>query len=375
MPDKHALLGPSSSKRWLECTPSARLTEHIKENPSCFAEEGTLAHSFCEYKLSKAFGKEVPVPSKNKYYSKEIEDCSDAYVSYVLELYSKAKIKCSDPLVLVEQEVSLEDYVPESFGTCDALIVADDTLYIVDYKHGAGVLVDAKNNTQMMLYAIGALSLFDSLYDIKNIHMTIFQPRLANVSCFEISRDALMDWAEFELKPRALKAFNGEGDFKSGEWCRFCKAKALCKERANSFIKLAKDDFVDAALLTDDEIEDVLSKAEELVSWANDVKDFALKEALSGKKWKSYKLVAGRSNRKFSDDAKAIKALENAGYDPFERKLMSMTNLQKLLGKVKFDEILSSYIIKPEGAPTLVTREDKRAEIEVSSAENDFNNI
>lgn len=372
MPEKHALLGPSSSKRWLECNPSARLTENFDETQSSFAQEGTLAHSFCEYKLSKAMGRELPVPEKNEFYSEEIEECSNAYVSYVMELYEEAKTKCKDPILLVEQEVSLQTYVPESFGTCDALIVADDTLYVIDYKHGCGVLVSAEYNTQMMLYALGALSLFDSLYDITNIHMTIFQPRLSNISTFEMKKDKLLDWAENELKPRALRAFNGEGEFQAGDWCRFCKAKAICKERANSFIGLAHDDFIDPALLTDDEIEEVLAKSELLVSWANDVKDFALEEALKGKKWKSFKLVAGRSNRKFSDDDIVIQKLENAGVDPFEKKLMSITNLQKKLGKVKFDELLGELIIKPEGAPTLVSRNDKRAEIEISSAENDF---
>lgn len=375
MPEKHALLGPSSSKRWLECNPSARLTENFDEAQSSFAQEGTLAHSYCEYKLSKAIGKELPVPEKNEFYSEEIEECSNAYVSYVMELYEEAKTKCKDPILLVEQEVSLEDYVPGSFGTCDALIVADDTLYVIDYKHGCGVLVNCEKNSQLMLYSLGALLIFDSLYRITNIHMSIFQPRLSNISTFEMKKDELLDWAENELKPKALRAFNGEGEFHAGDWCRFCKAKAICKERANSFIGLAKDDFIDPSLLTDEEIEEVLAKSELLVSWANDVKDFALEEALKGKKWKSFKLVAGRSNRKFSDDDIVIKTLENAGVDPFEKKLMSITNLQKKLGKVKFDELLGELIIKPEGAPTLVSRQDKRAEIEISSAENDFKEI
>lgn len=372
MPEKHAFLSCSSSKRWLECTPSARLTETFKDVQSCFAQEGTLAHSFCEYKLSKAIGRELPVPEKNEFYSEEIEECSDEYVSYVMELYEEAKTKCKDPILLVEQEVSLEAYVPESFGTCDALIVADDTLYVIDYKHGSGVFVSAEHNTQIMLYSIGALMLFDGLYDIKNIHMTIFQPRLSNISTFEMKKEELLDWAENELKPKALKAFNGEGDFHAGDWCRFCKAKAICKERANSFLSLAKNDFIDPALLSDDEIEEVLSKSESLVSWANDVKDFALEEALKGKKWKSFKVVAGKSNRKFCDDEKVIQKLENAGVDPFEKKLMSITNLQKKLGKVKFEELLGGLIIKPQGAPTIVSRNDKRVELEISSPENDF---
>lgn len=166
MPSNHALLGPSSSKRWLSCTPSARLTENYEDKESVFAQEGTLAHSFAEYKLNKAIGKTITEPEKNEFYSTEIEECTNAYVSYIMELYEQAKKKCKDPILLVEQEVSLTEYVEGCFGTCDCLIASDDTLYIVDYKHGRGIPVNAENNTQMMMYALGSLLIFDSLYDI-----------------------------------------------------------------------------------------------------------------------------------------------------------------------------------------------------------------
>lgn len=375
MPSNHALLGPSSSKRWLSCTPSARLTENYEDRESAFAKEGTEAHSWAEYKLNKAVGRNTTEPEKGEFYSSEIEECTNAYVAYVMELYEKAKSVCKDPILLVEQEVSLADYVKECFGTCDCLIASDDTLYIVDYKHGRGVPVDAKENTQMMMYALGALCIFDAIYDIKQVHMTIFQPRLANVSTFQMGKTDLLDWAESVLKPKALMAFRGEGEYRCGEWCVFCKARSTCRERAKSNMAMASNEFREPPLLTDEEIEEVLSKVDGLVSWANDVKEFALDEAMKGKKWLNYKLVAGRSNRKYSDETQVANAVLEAGYDPYEKKLASITEMQKRLGKARFDELVGRFIIKPEGKPTLVERSDKRAEIEISSASDDFKDI
>lgn len=375
MPSNHALLGPSSSKRWLSCTPSARLTENYEDKESVFAQEGTLAHSFAEYKLNKAMGRTIPEPEKNEFYSAEIEECTNAYVSYIIELYEQAKKKCKDPILLVEQEVSLTEYVEGCFGTCDCLIASDDTLYIVDYKHGRGIPVNAENNTQMMMYALGALLIFDSLYDIKKIHMTIFQPRLSNISTFEMEKEELVDWAENILKPRALMAYKGEGEYRCGEWCTFCKARSTCRERAKSNMALAKDEFKEPPLLTDEEIEEVLSKIDGLLSWTNDVKDYAFQEALNGKKWTNYKLVEGRSNRKYSNETEVANILIAAGYDPYEKKLVTITELQKRLGKQKFEELIGKFIVKPEGKPTLVERSDKRAEIEITSAQDDFKNI
>lgn len=375
MPSNHALLGPSSSKRWLSCTPSARLTENYEDKESVFAKEGTLAHSFAEYKLNKAIGKAITEPEKNEFYSTEIEECTNAYVSYIIELYEQAKKKCKDPILLVEQEVSLTEYVEGCFGTCDSLIASDDTLYIVDYKHGRGIPVNAENNTQMMMYALGALLIFDSLYDIKKIHMTIFQPRLSNISTFEMEKEELLDWAENILKPRALMAYKGVGEYHCGEWCTFCKARSTCRERAKSNMALAKDEFKEPPLLTDEEIEEVLSRIDGLLSWANDVKDYAFQEALNGKKWTNYKLVEGRSNRKYSNETEVANILIAAGYDPYEKKLVTITELQKRLGKQKFEELVGKFIVKPEGKPTLVERSDKRAEIEITSAQDDFKNI
>lgn len=375
MPSNHALLGPSSSKRWLSCTPSARLTENYDDKESIFAKEGTEAHSWAEYKLNKAIGKEVQEPIKGEFYSNEIEECTNAYVAYVMELYEKAKSVCKDPILLVEQEVSIKDYVNDCFGTCDCLIASDDTLYIIDYKHGRGVPVNANHNTQMMMYALGALGIFDNIYEIKKVHMTIFQPRLANISTFIMDKVELLDWAENELKPKALMAYKGKGEFKCGEWCLFCKARSTCRERAKHNMELASKEFKEPPLLTDDEVEEVLSKVDGLVSWANDVKDFAFNEAMKGKKWTHYKLVAGRSTRKYTNETDVANAVLEAGYDPFDKKIVNITEMQKRLGKTKFDELVGKFIIKPEGKPTLVERSDKRVELEINSAKEDFKEI
>lgn len=377
MPTKHCMTGasPSSSKRWIECTPSLRLTENMDDKESVFAQEGTEAHSWAEFKLNKAMGRIIPTPEKGEFYSNEIEECTNAYVSYIMELYEQAKQKCKDPILLVEQEVSLSEYVEGCFGTCDCLIASDDTLYIIDYKHGRGIPVNAERNTQMMMYAVGALLIFDALYDIKKVHMTIFQPRLANISTYEMGKDELFDWAENVLKPRALMAYKGEGEYHCGEWCTFCKARSTCRERAKMNMALAQEEFKEPPLLTDEEIEDVLSKIDGLISWANDVKDYAFQEAMKGKKWSGYKLVEGRSNRKYSNETEVANVLIAAGYDPFEKKLVTITELQKRLGKQKFEELVGKFIVKPNGKPTLVERTDKRAEIEVTSAQEEFKNI
>jgi hypothetical protein len=366
----HALLGPSSAKRWLSCTPSARLTESIEDTESVFAAEGTDAHALCEYKLRKSVGLPVPdVLPKLEYYSKEMEDYADDYVSFILELYEEAKTKCKDPLVLVEQYLDLEKYVPESFGTGDALIASDGTLYIIDYKYGKGVSVDAKENPQMKLYALGALEIFDCLYDIKEVSMTIYQPRLGNVSNFAMKKDDLYKWANEIVKPKAVDAFKGIGEFHCGAWCQFCKARATCRERANSNLKLASKDFADPPLLTDEEVEEVLGKVDELASWAEEVKAYALDEALKGKKWNGYKVVEGRSIRKYSNESEVAKTVEDAGFDPYEKKLLSITEMQKRIGKSKFIELLDKFVVKPQGKPTLVQESDKRPEFSTAIAD------
>ena len=362
MPAKgHALLSASSAPRWLNCPPSARLGESYPDRPSEYAAEGTEAHALGEYKVLKALKRKATNPTKKlKFYCEEMENCTDGYRDIVMELVRMAKEKCDDPLIMVEQRVDFSKWVPEGFGTADALIVADGVLTICDYKHGKGIAVDAIDNAQLKCYALGALSMFDSIYDIDTVHLVIYQPRRENISEFDIGKDALYKWAEEELRPRAGFAYKGEGDFSCGEWCRFCKAKHECRARAEANLLLAKYDFQLPPTLSDSEIAVILDKADELVSWANDIKAYALQMAIAGKEWQGWKLVEGRSNRKISNEEAVIEAVTNLGKDPFEKKLLGITALEKLLGKNKFNELIGQYVIKPPGKPTLVPESDKR---------------
>lgn len=371
MPTNHALLSASSSHRWLHCPPSARLGENYEDRGSDFAAEGTDAHSLCEYKLKRALGIKAEDPTDNlSWYDEEMEDCASGYAAYICELVEEAKKTCSDPAVLIEQRLDFSSYVKEGFGTGDCVLIADGTLHIVDYKHGRGVLVEAEENPQMMLYALGALAIFESLYDIDTVSMTIYQPRRANISTYTVSKESLYEWAETVLVPAAELAYSGGGEFHCGEWCQFCKAKADCRERANANLEMAKFDFADPPLLTDEEIEEVLGKVDELVSWANDIREYALQAALSGKEWNGWKVVEGRSVRKYTNDRQVAAAVIAAGYDPYEQKLLGITEMQKTLGKARFEEILGGFITKPQGKPTLVPASDKRPAM--NNAKSDF---
>mgnify|MGYP001030706942 FL=1 len=370
-PKAHAILSASSSHRWLNCPPSARLCETYEDKGSDYAAEGTDAHSLCEYKLRKALGMGAVDPSEHlTWYNEEMEDCANGYATYIMELVESAKETCADPVVLIEQRVDFSRWVEQGFGTSDAIIIADGTLRVIDYKHGLGVLVEADNNPQMMCYALGALELFDAIYDIDSVAMTVYQPRRQNVSTFEMSKDDLYRWAKEVLKPTAELAFAGDGNFLCGEWCGFCKAKHECRARAEANLLLAQYDFKLPPLLEDSEIEVILSRADQLVSWVNDIKEYALQQAISGKDWTGFKLVEGRSNRRYTDEAAVTQAVTNAGFDPYERKLLGITAMQKLLGKSRFEELLSAYIEKPQGKPTLVPESDKRPVM--NNAKTDF---
>ncbi|MDF1495828.1 DUF2800 domain-containing protein [Caproiciproducens sp. CPB-2] len=368
----HALLSASSADRWLHCPPSARLCESYADKGSDYAAEGTDAHALCEYKLRRALGLPAENPTDNlTWYNEEMNDCAAGYAAYVLEQAEAAKQNCADPVVLIEQRVDFSRWVEGGFGTADCIIIADGTLRVIDYKHGLGVLVSAEENPQMQCYALGALELFDGIYDIETVGMTIYQPRRDNVSTWEISKDALYQWADEVLKPTAELAFAGDGNFLCGEWCGFCKAKADCRARAEANLALARYEFKLPPLLTDEDIEDILSKADELVSWASDIREYALRQAVSGRKWAGWKLVEGRSNRRYINDAVVADVVERAGFDPYERRVLGVTAMQKLLGKSRFGELLSPYIEKPQGKPTLVPESDKRPAM--STAEADFN--
>ena len=372
MANKHAVLSASSSHRWLACPPSALLCAKEKDKPSDFALQGTDAHTLCEHKLKIALGQQSKDPVENlTFYDEEMAECTDMYAQYVIEQLSEAKERCKDPIVLIEQHLDFSQWVPDGFGTGDCVLVSDDTLTVLDFKYGLGILVDAENNPQMMCYALGALSLFDGIYDIKDITMTIFQPRREHISTFTISKEELLSWAENTLAPTAKLAAKGEGDYKAGEHCQFCKVKATCRKRAEYNLMLARYDFEMPANLEDEEIEVILLKADELVSWINDIKEYALKQAISGKEWNDWKLVEGRSVRKYVDDKAVAETVENAGFDPYEKKVIGITAMTKMLGKSKFEELLSGLIEKPQGKPTLVPMSYKRPTMK-KTAKDDF---
>lgn len=366
---KHALLSASSSHRWLNCPPSARLCENYEDKGSEYAQEGTDAHSLCEHKLKLALGMDTTDPMENlSFYNEEMEQCACDYASYVLELVEEAKKICKDPVVLIEQRLDFSRFVAEGFGTGDCVIIADGTLYIVDYKHGKGVEVSAVENPQMMLYALGALELFDGIYDIDTVRMTIFQPRRENVSVCVMSKDDLLQWAYNDLMAKAKLAYDGGGEFACGDWCRFCKAKAACRKRAEYNLELAKYDFAMPDTLEDAEIAAILEKADELAAWAADVKEFALQQALNGVRYAGFKVVEGRSNRKYTDEDAVADTVKKAGYNPYEPKLLGITAMEKLLGKKQFAKLLSGLVEKPQGKPALVPESDKRQEMNIDKA-------
>jgi hypothetical protein len=372
----HAILSASSSHRWLHCLPSARLELEFENKNGEAAKEGTAAHALSEHKLKKALRIRSKRPT-SEYDSDEMEECTDAYVDFIMEQVELARKSCTDPIVLIEQRLDFSCYVPDGFGTGDCVIISDDRLHIVDFKYGMGVLVDAEDNPQMKLYALGALEIYDSLYDIKEISMTIFQPRRENVSTWTVPVEELKAWAEEELKPKAAKAYQGEGEYMPGQWCTFCRASSRCRARADENLKLAQMEFKMPPLLTDSEIEEVLSILPDLTKWANEITAYATDAAVNhGKEWQGFKVVEGRSVRKYKDEnAVAEKAVISGYKDIYRKSLIPMTEMQKLMGKTKFEEILGNLIYKPPGKPTLVPKSDKRPAINVADAKNEFNEI
>lgn len=373
---EHAVLSASSSHRWLNCIPSARLELEFENNSSSAAEEGTAAHALCEHKLKKALHMRSKRPVSD-YNSDEMEESTDTYAEFVIEQFEAAKQDCKDPIVLIEQRLDFSCYVPDGFGTGDCLIISDKRLHIIDFKYGMGVLVEAENNPQMKLYALGALEIYDSLYDIEEVSMTIFQPRRENVSTWTIPVSKLKEWAANELKPKAKKAYDGEGEYITGEWCTFCRAAVKCRARAEEKLRLAQSEFKLPPLLTDSEIEEILSILPDLTKWANEIISYATDAAVShGKEWNGFKVVEGRSVRKYRDEGQVAETAKQHGYiDIYRQNLIPMTEMQKLMGKTKFEEILGDLIYKPPGRPTLVPKSDKRPAMNVSDAKNDFNEV
>jgi len=369
---QHALLSASGAHRWMNCTPSARLERQFGDNSGESAAEGTAAHALAEHKLRRALKMRSRKPV-SKYDSDEMDICTDAYVEFVLEAIAGTKLTCPDPKVLIEQRLDLTRFVPEGFGTGDCLIIADGTIHIIDFKYGQGVLVEAEDNPQMKLYALAALELFDGIYDISAVAMTIFQPRRENVSTHTVFKESLYQWAEEVLRPAAELAFGGKGEYHCGDWCQFCRAAVKCRARAEEKLDLARFEFALPPLLADVDIEEILLKLDDLTSWANDIKAYALEASVShGKEWSGFKLVEGRSNRRYADEDAVAEAAKAAGYrDIYRHSLITLTEMERLMGKDNFQVILSGLIEKPPGKLVLVALSDKRPAIN-TSAKHDF---
>ncbi|MBT2288000.1 DUF2800 domain-containing protein [Paenibacillus albidus] len=382
----HAKLSASGSKRWLSCPPSAELESHFEETTSDFAEEGTAAHELSEiwlkYHLSQIKpwerGKLWKQAQKGKYYSREMEDYVQGYIAIVLERVNEARKRSKDAAVLLEQRLDFSAWVPDGFGTGDVLIIADGIMEVIDLKYGKGVPVSAEDNSQMRLYGLGALDGYGYLYDIQTVRMTIVQPRLDSVSTEDLPAADLLAWGDDYVKPRADKAAAGEGEFAAGDHCRFCRARSTCRKRAEENLELAKYEFRDGALLSLDEVGDVLGRIDQLQKWAEDIKKHALDQAEKhGVRYPGWKLVEGRSNRIYSDRDAVQAALLAGGFVEDKiltpRELLGITAMEKAVGKKKFEELLAELIIKPAGKPTLAPEKDPRPELSsAASAAADF---
>ncbi|WP_315440200.1 DUF2800 domain-containing protein [uncultured Selenomonas sp.] len=368
----HALLSPSAAHRWMNCPPSACLEREFPSSSSEVAAEGTAAHALCEHKLRKLLKLRSKRPQSD-FEDDEMDRCSDDYVSFVQEQMTEIP----SPMVLVEQRLDITRYVTEAFGTADCIIVGGDRLHIVDFKYGMGVLVEAEHNPQMMLYALGALELLDGIYDIQTISMSIFQPRRENVCTWSLPKEELLRWARDDLVEKARLAYMGEGEYRAGEWCTFCRAAVRCRARAEEKLRLAKEEFKYPPLITDEEIEDVLGEIPELIKWANAILAYATDAAVNhGKVWMGFKIVEGRSVRRYKDEDVVAREAESAGYtDIFDKKLISLTQMERLMGKKAFTDILDGLIEKPPGKPTLVPISDKRPSIHTGSAQLEFTAI
>lgn len=385
---QHALLSASGASRWLNCTPSAKLEEMFGEKKtSVYAEEGTLAHELSELYLSRdtlqsitedEFNARFEEIMANELFNEEMLDVVPIYTEYCSEQYNEALTHDAAAIIEIEQKLDLTEYVPESFGTADCCILGSSVLEVIDLKYGKGVPVYATWNNQLMLYGLGALRKYSILYDIETVRLTIVQPRINNISSFEISVDELLDWADNTLRPKALDAFDGKGELEAGDWCKFCSVKNRCRALYEKQLEIAKYEFKEPSLLTDEEVADVIARTPGLIEWANSVVEYAQERAINDNKhWPGYKLVEGSSRRKWVNEEKATEAIfarcpELSEDQIFNMKLQSITEIEKLIGKKKFAELLSDVVIKPQGKPTLVPENDKRPALGLEDAVNDF---
>lgn len=373
MPTRHALLSASGAHRWLHCTGSPLLEKDFPDSTSVYAQEGTLAHELCELKLMAYTGeitKRKLTSMKNKLmkselWQPEMDSTSEAYLDYIKDITMSYTVK---PVILTEKKVDFSRYVPEGFGTADCLILAGDTLHVVDYKHGKGVVVAADHNPQMMLYALGAMSELSLLYRFKFVHMTIVQPRVNNISEFTMTADALIEWGEKVVKPKAEAAMSGKGEFEAGDWCRFCRAKRQCKTRYESNDSLYPELSAqhDPRLITLAELGEYLKRGRDMAAWLEDMKEYALSESLAGADVPGWKAVEGRGSRAFTDTDEAVDTLIKNGIDEsvlYERRALTLAQMEKAVGKKAFGELVGGLVVKNPGKPTLVEESDKRPRI------------
>ena len=461
----HAILSASASKQWINCPPSARLQEKFPNESSSYAKEGTFMHEICEYKIRHDYlHQDVPKPTSNEFYcTTEIDQVTDAYYEFVVGVIESMKKTGHDPLVLIEAKLNYTHIAPSGFGTGDMVIVGEDfvekesedasessesnesskvsgarktqgVIHVIDFKGGRGVFVDADHNSQMMLYALGALAAYSYLYDVKKIRMTIVQPRLDNISTFECSREELEAWGE-SIKPIAKLAYEGKGEQKAGDWCKFCRAKPVCKTLADEALALCRKEFVDLDALdaqedtpffeniraspgdSDDnagnnvgniedntegntesntesnteahiietaptfkqpelvslsELEKVLPTLNRISDWIDAVFKFISTEAIThGVPIKGYKVVEGRSQRMFTDIKSVIKTAQENGYtNVYKQQPITLTEFEKMMGKKTFAELLGQFIIKPPGKLSLVPESDPRPAVDMSKLKN-----
>ena len=382
---KHALLSASGAARWLNCTPSPKLEELVPEKTSIFAEEGTLAHEFAELELKvqalgsltkRKYNSQLKKLRAHKLYTNDMETHVEKYVNCVIEEYNTLRRENKGCTIAIEEKVDLGQYIKEGFGTCDNIIVADGILKVIDLKYGQGVKVFADDNAQLKLYGLGALSVYDMLYDIKEVELVIVQPRIDHISTWKISVQALRDWGEFTVKHQAFLAYEGKGEQKAGDWCRWCKVAGMCKKFASYNLEIAKHEFAEPFLLSDAELLEVYNKIPAFKMWIEAVYEHVYLEAMAGKKWEGLKLVEGKSNRKWLDESGVAKVLMSNNFDPEQfmvSKLGGIGFIEKLVGKDNFYPMLSEHIIKPPGKPTLVPESDKRPAIGIEQAKLDFN--
>lgn len=371
--DAHARFSPSSGKRYLSCPPSLLLEEQFPDEQSPFAAEGSAGHEMAEYLINKHLKKRTKRPVSD-YYSDELMEAVEDYTAYAVSQIEEAKRNCENPFFGVELKVSLAERVEGCFGTADMVVVDDRKIHIIDLKLGKGVMVDAERNVQLMIYGLGVLDMLGFLYEIETVELTIVQPRIEHFSTWEISAEELLSWGKEVFEPGAAKALSGEGEFMAGDHCRFCKARFTCRARAEEYLKLAQMEFAEPALMSDEEIAEVLSKADALKKWAEEIYAYAQNEAVvNHKEWPGFKLVLGRSNRKYTDETDVAEAAKKAGYtDIYKQSLIGITEMERLMGKKKFNEILGSFVYKPEGKVTLVPDSDKREAVKTATAEADF---